>query len=326
MKTRIALLAGGDSSEREVSLGSARQVAAALNPDKYDVYTIDVHGSRWTCAGSDREVDMRDFSLDTDAGKVNFDCALIMIHGNPGENGRMQGYLDMMGVPYPSSGLTSSAVTFDKAVCKAVAAEAGLRVARHIMLRKGESYNADTVASELGMPLFVKPDASGSSCGVTKVKSTRELPGAVAKAFTESDEVLIEEFLPGREFGCGVFESAGKITVLPITEIVAKNEFFDYEAKYTPGMSDELTPAPIPVELAEELGRSAVAAYKACRCRGIARADFMVTPDGRVYLIEINTVPGMSAGSIVPKQLAAAGMSLGDVIGRLIDELPCVRR
>lgn len=326
MKTRIALLAGGDSSEREISLGSARQVAAALNPDRYEAYEIDVHAGRWTCLDSGYEVDTRDFSLNTDAGKVRFDCALIMIHGNPGENGRMQGYLDMMGIPYPSSGLTASAVTFDKAVCKAVTAEAGLRVARHAMLRKGESFDSRALEAELGMPLFVKPNASGSSCGVTKVKSPETLPEAVAKAFTESDEVLIEEFLPGREFGCGVLEIAGRITVLPITEIVAKNEFFDYEAKYTPGMSDELTPAPIPEDLADELRGSAVAAYKACRCSGIARVDFMVAPDGRVYLIEVNTVPGMSAGSIVPKQLAAAGMSLGGIIGQLIDELPCVRR
>ncbi|MDE5694374.1 MAG: D-alanine--D-alanine ligase, partial [Alistipes sp.] len=242
-----------------------------------------------------------------------FDYALILIHGTPGEDGRLQGYLDMMGIPYSSCGMVSSVVTFDKMTTKRLLAGHGINLARERFLRRGEAWNGEAIAAELGLPLFVKPNASGSSFGVTKVNRIEELPAAVETAFTESDEVLIEEYIAGREMGCGVMIAGGREYLFPITEIVSKKEFFDYEAKYTAGYSDEITPAEIAPEVRAELNRMTLEAYRTCRCRGVVRVDFIVTPEGKPYLIELNSIPGMSAGSIVPKQARAAGMTLSEL-------------
>ncbi len=303
----IALLAGGDSSEREISLQSAAQVASVLDASKYNVAIVDVRGRDWTCNG--RQVDKNDFSLDS----IPFDYALILIHGTPGEDGRLQGYLDMMGVPYSSSSMTSSVITFDKITTKRTVTDAGVRVARGVFVQRGEEIPD---VSHLGLPLFVKPNASGSSFGVTKVAALDELSEAVRVAFAESDAILIEECIEGREFGCGILND----TVFPITEIIPKRAFFDYEAKYTEGASDEITPADIPDTLAQELARLTRMAYRACRCSGVARVDFIVTPDGTPYMIEINSIPGMSGGSIVPKQVMAMGMTLGELWDRVISQ------
>lgn len=319
----IALLAGGDSSEREVSLRSAALMEAAFDRGKYDVFTVDVRGREWRCTGCEGAplVDRNDFSTVTGGRKVRFDYAFIVIHGTPGEDGMMQGYLDIMGIPYSSCGLASAVVTFDKILCKrTVSGIGGLNLAREILIRKGEEYSAYEIAGRLGLPLFVKPNASGSSCGVTKVGRIEEIVPAVERAFGESDSVLVEEFVAGREFGCGVIITKDREYLLPVTEIISKNEFFDYEAKYTAGRSDEITPAEISPELAAEIQRLAGEAYRACGCRGLVRVDFIVTPDNRAYMIEINSVPGMSAGSIVPKQLEAAGMTMTEMIDIIIKD------
>lgn len=327
-KLRIALLAGGDSSEREIALQSAAQIAAALDPEKYDVTMIDLHGRDWHYTAPDGrkwQVDKNDFSLTVAGERREFDYALILIHGTPGEDGRLQGYLDMMGIPYSSCGMTSSVLTFDKATTKRTLAGRGINLAREWFLRRGEAMDAAAVVAELGLPLFVKPNASGSSFGVTKVGRAEELPAAVEKALTESDEVLIEECIAGREMGCGVLIAGGREYLFPITEIVPKKEFFDYEAKYTAGFSDEITPAEIAPEVKAELNRMTLEAYRACRCRGVVRVDFIVTPEGKPYLIELNSIPGMSGGSIVPKQVRAAGMTLGELYDIVIADT-CTRR
>ena len=319
-KLRIALLAGGDSSEREIALNSAHQISEALDREKYDVKVIDLHHRSWAYTENGRryEMDKNDFSLTVEGVRHEFDYALIIIHGTPGEDGKLQGYLDMMGIPYSSCSQVSSTITFDKVSTKRAVAERGINVAKEVFLHRGEAFSAETIVAKLGLPLFVKPNASGSSFGVTRVTEAEQIEEAVRLAFTESDEVLIEECITGREFGCGVLITKDEELVLPITEIVSKNAFFDYEAKYTAGMSDEITPAPISEEWAKMLAHDAVEAYKACRCRGIVRIDFIITEEGKAYLIEVNAIPGMSSGSIVPKQARTAGISLGELYDKVI--------
>jgi D-alanine-D-alanine ligase len=321
----IALLAGGNSSEREIALQSAAQVAEAFDKEMYNVWLIDVHGRSFTYRneGKEYQMDLNDFSLTVEGQKIEFEYAYIMIHGTPGEDGHIQGYLEMMGIPFSSCDMVSSVITFDKVTTKRAVADTGVSLAKGLLLREDDWIAPDAIVAELGLPLFVKPNASGSSCGVTKVKSAEELPEAIFKAFDESSEVLVEEFIAGREMACGVLVTSEKEYLFPITEVVAKNEFFDYEAKYTAGMSDEITPAEIAPEIAEKLHEMTLAAYKACRCKGLARVDFIVTPEGEPYMIEINTIPGMSGGSIVPKQIKAAGMTMTEVLTLIIEDELC---
>lgn len=323
-KIKIALMAGGNSSEREVSLGSAAQVAASLDRLKYDVYIIDVKGRDWTYTAADGSrvrLDRNDFSLMLDGRRTVLDYALIMIHGTPGEDGRMQGYLDMMGIPYSSCGMVSSVVTFDKITTKRAVAGCGINMAREICIRRGEAFSADGIVGQLGLPLFVKPNASGSSCGVTKVTCAAGLPAAIEAAFAESDAVLVEEFIEGREIGCGIMMTADSEYVLPVTEIVSKKDFFDYEAKYTAGMSEEITPAALDDVTLARVNDMTRRIYRACGCRGVVRIDFIIrASDGEPFMIEVNSIPGMSAGSIVPKQLAAAGMTVGQLYDLIITD------
>lgn len=319
-RLKIALLAGGDSPEREIALQSAAQIVAALDRAKYDITLIDLHYRDWHYTAPDGRqwpIDKNDFSLTVDGVRKEFDYALIVIHGTPGEDGKLQGYLDMMDVPYSSCSMTSSVITFDKITTKRTLA-GRVNLAREVFLRRGETCDAQRIAAELGLPLFVKPNASGSSFGVTKVHTAEELPAAVEAAFAQGDELLIEECIAGREIGCGVLIAGGREYVFPETEIRSKKEFFDYEAKYTDGCSEEITPADIAPELRAELNRLTLEAYKTCRCSGVVRVDFIVTPEGKPYFIELNSIPGMSAGSIVPKQAQAMGMSLGELYDIII--------
>lgn len=320
-KLQVALLAGGNSSERGIALQSAAQIAAALDKEKYDVAVIDLHHRDWHYTAPDGrqwQVDKNDFSLTVEGRKTVFDYALIIIHGTPGEDGMLQGYLEMMGIPFSSCSMTSSVITFDKISTKRAVRDCGVNLAREIFLRRGDRVDPEKMVAELGLPLFVKPNASGSSFGVTRVTTAEQIPAAVEAAFAESEEVLVEECIRGREMGCGVMIAGSREYLFPVTEIVSKNDFFDFEAKYTAGCSDEITPADIAPEVKAELNRMTLAAYRACRCRGIVRVDFIVTPEGKPYLIEINSIPGMSGGSIVPKQVRAAGMTLGEVYDLVI--------
>lgn len=315
-RLKIALLAGGNSSEREIALQSAGQIADALDASKYDVKVIDLHYRDWTYTAPDGRkypLDKNDFSLTVDGERTEFEYALIIIHGTPGEDGKLQGYLDMMGIPYSSCSQVSSTITFDKITTKRAVAGRGINLAKEILLGRGDKADAAEIVARLGLPVFVKPNASGSSFGVTKVTDAAGIEAAVEKAFAESDEVLVEECITGREVGCGVMIAGGKEYLFPITEIVPKKEFFDYEAKYEAGMSEEITPARISDDVKAKLNRMTLDAYRACRCRGVVRIDFIVTDAGEPYMIEINSIPGMSGGSIVPKQVRAMGMTLGEL-------------
>lgn len=322
-RLKIALLAGGNSSEREIALNSAAQISAALDKQKYDVKVIDLHHRDWVYTAPDGrryDVDKNDFSLTVEGERTQFEYALIIIHGTPGEDGKLQGYLDMMGIPYSSCSQVSSTITFDKISTKRAVAGRGINLAREVLLGRGDKIDAEAIVAQLGLPLFIKPNASGSSFGVTRVTSADEIGKAVELAFSESDEVLIEECITGREFGCGVIITDEKEYLFPITEIISKRAFFDYEAKYTEGLSDEITPADIDEQIVARLNRMTAEAYRACRCSGVVRIDFIVTPEGTPYMIEINSIPGMSSGSIVPKQARAMGMSLGELYDIVIED------
>jgi len=321
MKT-IAIAAGGDSSEFEVSVKSAGEVEKILS-SKYIVYVIMIRGGNWyweDLKGRYHSIDKNDFTLIKDESRIRFDAVFIAIHGTPGENGLLQGYLDMLKIPYTSCPAFCSALTFNKQACKLFLKEYGIPMAKAILVRNGDTRDDDEIIQHTGLPCFVKPNDSGSSFGVTKVKKKEDLHSAIENAFSESNEVLIEAFLNGREVGCGVVKSRKKSIVLPVTEIISKNEFFDYEAKYTPGLSDEVTPADMPDNIIEEIRLLSSRVYDLLGCRGIVRVDFIIVGE-QPYFLEINTVPGMTRESLIPKQAAAAGILLDDLYSMVIEDL-----
>jgi D-alanine-D-alanine ligase len=318
----IAIAAGGDSSEYEISVKSAEQVSKALSK-RYKVYIIMIRGINWYWEdqkGRYHNIDKNDFSLVTDDTKVRFDAVFIAIHGSPGENGLLQGYFDMLQIPYTSCDAFCSALTFNKQACKMFLKEYGIPMAEAILLRKGDRIDPAKLAVRIGLPCFVKPNDSGSSFGVTKVSEKGKLIPAIETAFRESDEVLIEAFMKGRETACGVVKTSNKTLVLPVTEIISKNEFFDYEAKYTPGKSDEITPAKMPQSMTGMIQELSSRIYDLLGCRGIVRVDFIII-ENKPYFLEINTVPGMTEESIIPAQVKAAGIKLDDLYSMVIENL-----
>ncbi len=326
MKKNIALLAGGYSGEYVISIGTAKTIEQNLDAEQYDIYKIIVTRDGWwheaAADGSRVEVDKNDFSLTIGGEKVLFDAAFIAIHGTPGEDGRIQGYLDMLQIPYTSCNAIVSALTFNKSYCnKVVKAFNVVAIANSVHLIKGEPYSMGAILDTLRLPVFVKPNESGSSLGVSKVKAVEELLPAIEKAFTEDNQVLIEEFIEGRELTIGVYRVDGKLHTLPATEIVSNNEFFDYEAKYTPGVTSEITPAQISDSIREQLETKAAYIYRHLNCRGVVRMDFILQqPSNKLYFLEVNTMPGQSENSIVPQQVRAAGMDLKAFYGALLDE------
>jgi D-alanine-D-alanine ligase len=321
MKT-IAIVAGGDSSEFEVSVKSASEVCKVLSK-RYIVYIIIIRGTNWYWEdqkGRYHNIDKNDFSLVVDDYHIRFDAVFVAIHGTPGENGLLQGYFDMMGFPYTSCGAFCSALTFNKQACKLFLKEHKIRMADAILIRKGDKTDTKNIIKHVGLPCFVKPNDSGSSFGVTKVKKSEELMAAIDTAFKESDEVMIEAFMDGREVACGVVKTKNKAIVLPVTEIISKNEFFDYEAKYTPGKSDEVTPADMPAVVTDEIQRLSSLVYDLLGCKGIVRIDFIVIGQ-KPYFLEINTVPGMTEESLVPKQAVAAGIPLEELYSMVVEDL-----
>jgi D-alanine-D-alanine ligase len=321
MKT-IAIVAGGNSSEYPVSVRSAQGVATALK-GKYETYIITIRGRDWFWEdpkGRVFGIDKNDFSLALDDRRVRFDAAFIAIHGNPGENGLLQGYFDMTGIPYSSCDAFVSALTFNKQACKLYLNEYGIPMTGGLLLRKDQPYNADRILDQTGLPCFVKPNASGSSFGVTKVKEAGEFAAALENAFAEGPEVLVESFMKGVEVACGVVKTRKKKIIMPVTEIVPKKEFFDYEAKYSGGFSDEITPARMPEELTSRIQELSSEIYDILGCHGIVRVDFIVTDDGPQFL-EINTIPGMTEESIIPRQAAVYGISQADLYSMVIEDL-----
>ncbi|HLN20085.1 MAG TPA: D-alanine--D-alanine ligase [Bacteroidales bacterium] len=318
----IAIVAGGDSSEFEISVKSAHQVSNILSA-RYNSYVVMIRGSEWyweDSKGMFHNVDKNDFSLKLYDQKVRFDGVFVAIHGTPGENGLLQGYFDMIGIPYTSCNAFTSALTFNKQACKLFLKEYGIEMAQAVLIRKGDVFDPSVITAQTGLPCFVKPNDSGSSFGVTKVKKKEDLLSAIEFAFRESDEVLIEAFLNGREVACGILKTKDKLLVLPVTEIISKNEFFDYEAKYTPGRSDEITPAQLPCNTSEEVQRLSLRIYELLGCSGIVRVDFIIVGN-KPYFLEINTVPGLTKESIVPKQAAAYGITLEEFFSMSIEDM-----
>lgn len=323
MKKKIALVTGGLSGEAQISYKSAVTVGNNLDRNKYDVYKIDINPSGWWYvdeAGVQTPVSRDDFSIICDGKQINFDVALLCIHGTPGEDGKLQGYFDMIGLPYTSCDAATSALTMNKRFTVAVAAFGGINVAKSMHLFKHTPVAAETILQQLRLPLFVKPNSGGSSIGMSKVTEAEALQPALNKAFKEDAQLLVEEFISGREFTIGVFRQGEKITVLPITEITTQNEFFDFEAKYQ-GKSIETTPAVLDEKMKSELSAAAVKVYEMLNCRGVVRIDFIYdTVQQKPYMLEVNTVPGQSEASVIPQQVKAMGMRLSDFYTAVVEQ------
>jgi D-alanine-D-alanine ligase len=319
----IALLAGGFTGEYEVSVNSAKNIAGNLDAEKYNVYTIYINRDRWFHELIDGtvDVDKNDFSLTINGKKIKFDFAFITVHGTPGEDGKIQGYLDMLGIPYNTCDATTSAITMNKAYTKTIVNGIhGLHTAHSMRLFDKDMHDVAIIAATLKFPLFIKPNNGGSSVGMSKVYNVAGLPDALKKAFNEDDQILVEEFIKGREFSIGIARLNGKITVLPATEILTTKDFFDYEAKYTSGVTQEITPADLPAEQNELIAEIVTEVYIRLNCRGMVRVDFILLEGtNEFYFIEINTTPGQSANSLIPQQVRAAGMHLGKFYADLIE-------
>jgi D-alanine-D-alanine ligase len=323
-KKTIAFVTGGYSGEAEISYKSAITIENNIDTEKYNVYKIDMHPTGWwyeTPDGDDVAVDKNDFSIKLNGNKITFDAVLIGIHGTPGEDGKLQGYFDLLKIPYTSCNAATSALTFNKRYTVAVAAFGGIKVAKSILIFKHSPLAPDLILRDLRLPVFVKPNNGGSSIGMSKVTEASQLEGALEKAFKEDDQVLVEEFIKGREFTIGVFKSGGNIITLPITEVISKKDFFDFEAKYVAGMSEEITPAVVDEAVAEKVRSSAKSAYQLLNCRGVVRIDFIFNEaDQQPYMLEVNTVPGQSEASIVPQQVRKMGWTLKEFYSALIEE------
>ena len=323
MKKRVALVTGGLSSEAQISYKSAKTVMNALDKNVYDVYLIDIHPTGWwyeNLLGEEVAVNKADFSIEEGGEKITFDVALMCIHGTPGEDGKLQGYFDMIGLPYTSCDTATSALTFNKRYTVAVAGFGGVNVAKSLHLFASSPMSSDEILAQLKLPVFVKPNNGGSSLGISKVNDVLELAPALEKAFKEDNQVLVEEYISGREFTIGVFKSKGVLTVLPITEITTDNEFFDFEAKYQ-GKSQEITPALISETMLNDLTAAAKKVYATLNCRGVVRVDFIYDEAAqKAYMLEVNTVPGQSEASVIPQQVKAMGWSLSNFYATLVED------
>ena len=316
----IAIIAGGNSSEYEVSMKSGKNIYDEVDETRYNKYLVVLKERDWHVEIGEEKypVGKNDFSFTRNGEKILFDFAYITIHGVPGENGLLQGYLDMMGVPYGCCNVLASALTFDKHTCNTYLKSYGVNVADSVMLIRGMAYDVNEIINEVGLPCFVKPNAEGSSFGVTKVKEAAQLEDALKKAFALCREVLIETFIDGTELTCGVVKAGDMDITMPIAEVVPKNEFFDFEAKYDPTKSDEIIPARISPELTNRIKTLSSMIYDILRCEGIIRVDYIVRED-EIFMLEVNTTPGMTSNSFVPKMVRAMGGTLREVLTKIID-------
>jgi D-alanine-D-alanine ligase len=317
----IAIVAGGDSGEYEISLMSGRQVEVHLDRSRYVPFLIEIRKDKWTHfnGASEFDIDKNDFSLTIVDTRIRFDAVFNAIHGTPGENGKLQGYFDILGIPYTSCGVTTSAITFNKSFCKNVVASYGIGISRSVHLYDGEKDMKDTILQKLSLPVFIKPNNGGSSVGMSKVNHTHDIDKALAMAFHEDNEILVEEFIEGRELTCGVMRSKGNIVTFPVTEIISKKEFFDFEAKYKEGLASEVVPADIPVHVSDECRKTSRFLYERLKCKGVVRFDYIYRND-RFFFLEVNTVPGLTEQSIVPKMTKAHGWTVTELFTRMIEE------
>lgn len=321
MKKKIAIIAGGDSSEIVISLKSAEGLYSFIDKDKYDLYIATIKKGEWNVRLADGEqvpIDKNDFSFLEKDQKQHFDFAYITIHGTPGEDGRLQAYFDMIDMPYSSCGMLASTITFNKFVCNQYLHNFGVKIAKSIHLFKGQEVSNEEVVQRLGLPVFVKPNDGGSSFGVTKVKNESDIQPAIEKAFKEGKEVVIESFISGTEVTCGCYKTDKVTRLLPISEVISENEFFDFDAKYN-GQVKEITPARISQELTEKVQSETSRIYDILGAKGLIRVDYIIPEDGEPVLLEINTTPGMTATSFIPQQVRAAGLDIKDVMTEIIE-------
>jgi D-alanine-D-alanine ligase len=323
MKKKIAIVAGGDSGEYGISIKSGDVVSSTIDPEKYDAFLIQVKGKDWFFEkdGKRFEIDKNDFSLNTDSETVHFDAVFCAIHGTPGENGKLPAYFEMMNIPCTSSDSITSALTFNKNFCNRVVASWGVNVANSLQFYNDGSAKTENILASLKLPLFVKPNCGGSSVGMSKVNKVEELDEAIKIAFREDTQILIEEFVPGRELTCGVLQHQNKMTVFPVVEVISKKEFFDYEAKYNPALSQEIIPAPITTTLEIKIKETSAFLYKKLNCKGVVRFDYIYSDKSRkLFFLEVNTVPGLTSESIVPKMAREMGITLQELFTMLIED------
>ena len=323
LKRNIAIVCGGDSSEHDVSLRSAQGLYSFFDKERYKVYIVDIKGQDWHVElpdGTTAKIDRNDFSF-VENGKARlFDYAYITIHGTPGENGILQGYFDLVDIPYSTSGVLVEAMTFDKFVLNQYLRGYGVAVADSLLIRQGyeQLVSDDEIERRIGMPCFVKPATDGSSFGVSKVKNKDQLAPAIRKAMLESPEIMVEQYLEGTEITVGIYKTHEKSVIFPITEVVTSNEFFDYDAKYN-GQVQEITPARIPEDIARRVREITSHIYDILHCNGIIRIDYIVSPQGRISMLEVNTTSGMTPTSFIPQQVRAAGLEMKDVLADIVE-------
>lgn len=325
MKQNIALVAGGFSGEYEVSIKSCKTIENNLDSEKYNIYKILITKEGWwyEAKNGDRTaIDKNDFSLTVNSHKIIFDLVFIGIHGTPGEDGKLQGYFDMLGIPYTGCNNIVSSLTFNKGFCNKVLKTHNIvNIARSVVIYHNIPYTLGVILEKVKLPVFVKPNESGSSLGVSKVTRLEELVPAIEKAFKEDKQVIIEEYIEGREFSIGVYMQNGKVIVLPPTEIISKKDFFDYEAKYTTGITDEITPAVLENDVLIKMQQKTAAVYRALNCFGVVRLDYILNRhNGELYFLEVNTTPGQSDNSLIPQQVRATGMTLKEFYQIIVDE------
>ena len=323
LKRNIAIVCGGDSSEHDVSLRSAQGLYSFFDKERYNVYIVDIKGQDWHVelpGGITAKIDRNDFSFVEDGKAKLFDYAYITIHGTPGENGILQGYFDLVDIPYSTSGVLIEAMTFDKFVLNQYLRGYGVSVADSLLIRRGyeDLVSEDQIEQRIGMPCFVKPATDGSSFGVSKVKNKDQLAPALRKAMLESDEVMVEQYLAGTEITVGIYKTNEKTVILPITEVVTQNEFFDYDAKYN-GQVQEITPARISEDWARRAREITSHIYDILHCNGIIRIDYISSKDGKITMLEVNTTPGMTPTSFIPQQVKAAGMTMTEVLTDIVE-------
>ena len=323
LKRNIAIVCGGDSSEHDVSLRSAQGLYSFFDKERYNVYIVDIKGQDWHVelpGGITARIDRNDFSFVEDGKAKWFDYAYITIHGTPGENGILQGYLDLIGIPYSTSGVLVEAMTFDKFILNQYLRGYGVAVADSLLIRQGyeQLVSDDEIERRIGMPCFVKPAADGSSFGVSKVKNKDQLAPAIRKAMLESDEIMVEQFLDGTEISIGVYKTREKSVVLPATEVVTQNEFFDYNAKYN-GQVQEITPARLSDDITRRVREITSHIYDILHCNGIIRIDYIISKEGKIFMLEVNTTPGMTPTSFIPQQVRAAGLEMKDVLTDIVE-------
>ncbi|WP_016776439.1 D-alanine--D-alanine ligase [Anaerophaga thermohalophila] len=317
----IGIVYGGYSSEIVVSRKSAEGILSFIDRRKYNVFQVLLTRKKWVVVSENKEfpINRNDFTFSINGKKLTFDCLYITIHGTPGEDGLLQGYLKMMNIPHTTCDVLPAALTFNKFTCNTYLKGFGVAVADSVLLRKGREYNAEDIKEKIGLPCFVKPNAGGSSFGITKVKSFEELEPAIEKAFDESDEALVETFMKGTEVTCGIYKTLSKDVVMPLTEVISKNEFFDFEAKYNAEKAIEITPARISDELTEKIQKITSLIYDILNCKGIVRMDYIIT-DKKIFLLEVNTTPGMTPTSFIPQQVEAMRMSMQEVMTEIIED------